>query len=326
MSSLPPLLRAALERRVALHDLSQLKAQTGDISQHYRARGISRQVIGDGAAAVAYALSRMPGTYAAVDAVLGELAARAPVFAPVSVFDAGCGPGTAALAARDRFDSLPTVTLFDHNRQFLDLAAEFEREVGHVASRVLQGDLSRLPDGTDDLVLCSYALTELSVEAMLAVARALWARTRGVLVLVEPGRPADFERLLVVRRALIEAGASLLAPCPQDGNCPLVAPDWCHFVCRFDRSRSQRQVKAGSLGYEDEKFSYLILARPGIGEAASARVIKPRSESKFEVRLALCTPTGAETRIVSSRDRAAFKAAKKRDWGDAIEAVSSEPE
>lgn len=326
MSGLPPLLRAALERRVAAHDLSALRAQTGDISQHYRARGASRQVIGDGMAAIAYALSRMPGTYAAVDAVLDELVARAQGFAPASLFDAGCGPGTAALAARDRFDSLVTVTLFDHNRQFLDLATDFEREMGYGASQVLVGDLTRLPEGAEDLVLCSYALTELSGEAMLAVARGLWARTRGVLVLVEPGRPADFERLLLVRRALVEAGAGLLAPCPQDGDCPLVAPDWCHFSRRFDRSRTQRQVKGASLGYEDEKFSYLILARPGIGRAAAARVIKPSSESKFEVRLALCTPAGTEQRVISSRDKAAFKAAKKTDWGDAIEMLPTEPE
>jgi ribosomal protein RSM22 (predicted rRNA methylase) len=77
------------------------------------------------------------------------------------------------------------------------------------------------------------------------------------------------------------------------------------------------RMKGGTLGYEDEKYSYLVVARPGIGDRAPGRVLRRPEENKFSVTLAVCAPDGLEARVVPSRDKAAFKAAKKLDWGDA---------
>ena len=152
----------------------------------------------------------------------------------------------------------------------------------------------------------------------MKVAEGLWARTAGVLVIVEPGRPRDYQRLMLVRERLVSLGGDLLAPCPHNRPCPLVAPDWCHFSQRLARTKDHMRLKGASLGYEDEKFSYLVLARPGIGASASGRVIKPTAENKFSVTLELCAEAGLEQRVVPSRDKPAFKAAKKLDWGDAL--------
>ena len=110
----------------------------------------------------------------------------------------------------------------------------------------------------------------------------------------------------------------MLAPCPHERACPLVEPDWCHFSVRLNRSRDHMRMKGGTLGYEDEKFSYLIVGRAGTGARAEGRVLRRPEENKFSVTLAVCAEEGLEQRVIPSRDKPAFKRAKKLDWGDAV--------
>lgn len=315
MSDLPADLAAAVRR------LAEGRKGLGDssarISEHYRQRGASRQVIGGADDAVAYALSRMPATYAAVSAVLEELQARAPEFAPKTLLDAGAGPGTAGWAVARAFEGIAP-TLMDHNRAFLALAGALAEGTALAGAELLEADLGRFELPTRyDLVTCAYALTELPDAEMLAAAERLWRHSDGILALIEPGRPRDYQRLMAVRRRLIELGGRVLAPCPHEHDCPLVEPDWCHFSVRLSRSRDHMRMKGGTLGYEDEKYSYLVVARPGIGAPAPGRVLRRPEENKFSVTLAVCGADGLEARVVPSRDKPAFKAAKKLDWGDA---------
>jgi ribosomal protein RSM22 (predicted rRNA methylase) len=314
VSELPAGLAAIIRNLAEGH--AGLADRSGRISEHYRRAGASRAVVGAPADAVAYALSRMPATYAAVSRVLEELQARAPDFAPATLLDAGAGPGTAAWASAATYEGMQK-TLFDHNREFIALAGSIAAGLADNAE-LLRDDLGSLALGRSfDLVTCAYALTELGDAALPAAADRLWQHTAGVLAIVEPGRPRDYERLLGVRDRLIGQGASVLAPCPHERACPLAAPDWCHFSVRLSRSREHMRMKGGTLGYEDERFSYLLLARPGIGMRAAGRVLRRPEENKFSVTLAVCADEGLETRVIVSRDKAAFKVAKKLDWGDA---------
>jgi ribosomal protein RSM22 (predicted rRNA methylase) len=296
---------------------SNLADRSGRISEHYRQAGTSREVVGGQSDAIAYSLSRMPATYAAVSRVLDEVIERAPDFAAQTLLDAGAGPGTAAWAAVESFDGLEA-TLFDHNAEFIDLARTIAGEIA-AETQVLRHDLTRFDlKKSFDLVTCAYALTELGDAAVLDAAERLWAHAAGVLVIVEPGRPRDYQRLMSVRARLIDLGGTVLAPCPHDRACPLVEPDWCHFSVRLSRSREHMRMKGGTLGYEDEKYSYLVVARPGIGTRTPARVIRPPEANKFSVSLPLCAPLGVELRVVPSRDKPAFKSAKKLGWGDNV--------
>jgi SAM-dependent methyltransferase len=54
----------------------------------------------DRPAALAYAAARMPACYAALEAALGEVAARRPGWRPASMLDFGAGPATAVWAAQ----------------------------------------------------------------------------------------------------------------------------------------------------------------------------------------------------------------------------------
>ena len=111
---LPAELRAALDTR--LQGLSRVETaeRAALISRTYRDGGNSGAITSE-ADALAYALARMPATYAAVTASLNALCELRPDFAPASLLDVGAGPGTATWAAAEAFPSLQDFALLDAN-------------------------------------------------------------------------------------------------------------------------------------------------------------------------------------------------------------------
>jgi ribosomal protein RSM22 (predicted rRNA methylase) len=116
------------------------------------------------------------------------------------------------------------------------------------------------------------------------------------------------------RRALASLGYHPVLPCPQEDSCPVAEPDWCHFSVRLERSRLHRHVKSGGMGYEDEKFSYVVAAPERHGLVASRIVRHPRV-GKGHIELELCTPDGLR-RVTVSSSHPAWKLARKLRWGD----------
>ncbi len=164
----------------------------------------------------------------------------------------------------------------------------------------------------------SYVLGELTPQARTAVV-AEAARAGQAVVLIEPGTPEGYLRIREARDQLIEAGLRIAAPCPHGGTCPIeVGKDWCHFSARVSRSSLHRQVKGGSLPYEDEKFSYVAATRFPTEPAASRITRKPQIR-KGLVLLELCGPEEAGlTRVnVTKRHGDLYKAARDADWGQA---------
>ena len=247
------------------------------LSEGYRRNEPSSLVIREETDALAYALTRLPATYAAAAAVFARLAEEQPSFAPTSLLDVGAGPGTATWAATSVFPTLVAATLIEPNHALLALARRFASDAEPQAVRTaayLHSALASLQsDVQADIVVASYALTELDNPE--AAAERLLQATRGALVIIEPGRPREYERLMRVRRRLAE-NAVLLAPCPHANACPLLAPDWCHFSVRLPRLRWHMLAKGASVPFEDEKFSYLVVAPHGSPLARSplARVLR----------------------------------------------------
>jgi ribosomal protein RSM22 (predicted rRNA methylase) len=145
----------------------------------------------------------------------------------------------------------------------------------------------------------------------------MWEKTRDTLLVVEPGTPAGYGRIIQLRQQLIAAGAHVSAPCPHDRACPLAAPDWCHFVQRLQRSRAHKQVKEADAPFEDEKFSYVALTRQPAAPHIS-RVLAQPAVGKGEVGAKLCTPQGLQIKEVPRRDKAAYAEARRWRWGDAV--------
>src|SRR6185437_16075333 len=143
-----------------------------------------------------------------------------------------------------------------------------------------------------------------------------WAKTRDTLVIVEPGTPAGYARIIAARAQLIAAGANVAAPCPHDNECPLTPPDWCHFAQRLPRSRAHMQMKGAEVPFEDEKFSYVTLTRAPIAQRPS-RVLTPPLIGKAETTAKLCTPDGVALAKIPRRDKAAYAYTRRWRWGDA---------
>jgi ribosomal protein RSM22 (predicted rRNA methylase) len=252
--------------------------------------------------------------------VLERLAEAAPDFAPLTLADVGCGPGTASWAAMATFDGLTDLALVDANGPLLALAESLLQD-GSAAIRSTRGDLGRTALPAAELVVAAYVLTEMADAAAIALTDRLWTVTEDVLVIVEPGTPAGWARLMAVRARLIAQGGRVLAPCPHHAACPVLAPDWCHFSQRLPRSRAHRLMKGADAPFEDEKYAYLVVARPTVPTSSHrpARVLAPPMEDKAAVSLKLCEPTGAlALRRIAKRDKEAYRAVRRADWGDAV--------
>lgn len=320
---LPATLKEALADELEGVSRRDLAARAERTSRAYRAGGGSAAVIRDADDALAYALVRLPATYAACAAVFAEVRRMAPGFAPGRLLDAGCGPGAASWAAVEAWPGLAAVAWVDASGPFLGLAGRLGRHGPEPLRRpdVLVADLAAdRPWPEADLVVASYAVAEMPDSRQGPMVRRLWAACRGLLALVEPGTPAGFRRILAARDALIDEGAEILAPCPHARACPLAAPDWCHFSVRLPRSRDHRLVKAAETPFEDEKFAYLVAARPGVApRARSPRILAHPQAGKAATVFKLCGPQGLDSRTVARRDKPAFARARRLGWGDPFE-------
>jgi ribosomal protein RSM22 (predicted rRNA methylase) len=316
---LPAELKSALDAK--LHGLSRSHAaeRSAKISETYRDGGGSGAIRTE-TDALAYALARMPATYAAVTASLNALHEIRPDFAPKTLLDIGAGPGTATWAAAEAFSSLADFAALDANTALRMLALDlFGKDTRLAGVRYAHGEARAALAAAEaaDLVVASYLVGEMNDIERAALAGLMWAKTRDTLLIVEPGTPAGYARIIALRAQLIARGAHVAAPCPHDGECPLAAPDWCHFTQRLPRSQAHRQLKAAELPFEDEKFTYVALTRTPVAQRP-ARVLAQPEVSKVEVTAKLCTPDGVVVAKTPRRAKADYARARRWRWGDGV--------
>ena len=317
---LPAELKSALDGRLRGFSRNDAAARAASISKTYRDGGGSGAIRTE-TDALAYALARMPATYAAVTASLNALVESRPDFAPAGLLDVGAGPGTATWAAAEAFPSLQDFTLLDANDALRTLALDLFsdsfrlRQVGYqrgeARSALANADAA-------DLVIASYMIGEIGAAEQKALTELMWQKTGDTLLVVEPGTPAGYGRIIALRQRLIGLGAHVAAPCPHDGRCPLATPDWCHFTQRLQRSRAHKQVKGAELPYEDEKYAYVALTRAPVTKRPS-RVLAQPDVGKVEISAKLCAPDGLAWTRIPSRSKADYARARRWRWGDAVD-------
>lgn len=284
------------------------------LSACYRAKG-KTQDINDEAMVAAYVSARMPATYAVMDTCFQALSSQ---FYPSSLLDLGAGPGTATLAALDHWPDLKIAALVEHNSSMnhfnkgllksLNAEANFE----HFQKDILNFSPSR----TYDLVTLGYVLGELNKEQQLNVLETAWKTTENFLVITMPGTPHDYQTLILARDFLIQHKGHVVAPCPHNKKCPLEGTsDWCHFSIRINRTKTHKHTKQGVLGYEDEKFSYLIISKNKTAQDFS-RIIRKPIKRPGHILLDLCTNDGIKRKIISKSQKDVYKVTSKKDWGD----------
>lgn len=339
---MPEALREAIAKELDTARVSGLRREGNELSRRYRSETVANLPHLEAAGrAEAYIATRMPATYAAIRAAMAHVATAAPDFAPRSQLDAGAGPGTAMWAAGNTWPSIERADLLEASPRITRMGqtlAESQRDVDarwHTADLVaLAGRAGRNRDPAQadpltkqadpfttqaDLVTLAYVLDELPQEAWMPLADWLWRATGQVLVVVEPGTSNGWRRILQIRARLLAAGAHILAPCPHTLECPLHAPDWCHFSQRLARSRIHRAAKDADLAWEDEKYAYIAFGRQPADQPSPARVLTRPHRASGRVHLRLCTAEGrAVETVVSKRQKDSYGAARRLEWGDAF--------
>lgn len=308
---LPGDVNAAIRKWLAESGPGSARAASGNLTTAYRA--------GQSSAAVdvaTYLVVRAPATFAAVDRALHHLAEANPGFSPNSLFDVGAGPGTASWAAMARWPGIATITMLDRDQRFIDAATALAAELkSTIDARI--GDLSAAFNTTADLVIAAYVLAELPAHAAAAAARNLWQATTDTLLIVEPGTPEGFRRIRAARDALIGSSAYIIAPCTHHAACPMEGDDWCHFRIRLARTREHMHAKNATVPFEEEPFSYLAVSRQPVVHHGT-RILAPPQETKFSRSFKLCGSQGLVTETIATRNKAAYKQARKLEWGDAF--------
>ncbi len=309
-SEMPEALKATIAQWLAHNPSIDRREASAKLSRAYAAGQSSGHVdLG------AYLTVRMPATYAAISKVLTEVTTVAPGFQPSSMLDMGAGPGTASFAAAEIWPNLARFDVIEHDHRFAAVAQTLCADVLPQAkiSKARMQDVN----GSAELVVAGYVFAEMGLPEVAQSAMWLWQNSAGVLVIVEPGTPQGFARVKAAREVLLKAGAHVLGPCTHAGGCPIAKGDWCHFKTRLARTREHLHSKAATVPFEDEAFSWIAVSRELV-PLPNRRIIGPPAVSKIGVNLKICDASGISQLMIASRDKPAYKKAKKLAWGEAL--------
>jgi len=305
---LPPALAARVDELLADVSPRELERGAAALSAQYRSRRTATLREED---VRAYAAYRLPATYAAAAAAIGAVREQRPEWEPRRALDLGTGLGVGVWAAAEAWPSLADVDALDGSDAMLAFARAAARDLQPRVSWERADLRTWRPQSTYDLVLGSYVLGELDDPARLVTTA--WAATDGLLLVVEPGTPDGYARIIEARSHAIEHGGFVTAPCPHDRACPMLGTDWCHFAVRLPRSARHRAAKGAELAYEDEKLAYVAASRTPTARAA-ARVVRHPQVRRGHVYLELCAVDGLRTELVSKRQGAKYRRARHASW------------
>jgi ribosomal protein RSM22 (predicted rRNA methylase) len=318
--NLPPALRQAIDDLLEGVSGPDLAKASEVLSQRYREEQRNDSFhLRDDLFAKAYIASRLPATFGAIKASFEAVKDIRSSFQPKTQLDVGAGPGSALWAAILVWESLELVQLLEGSPAIAKVGEKLAASLSLKTlwqTADLRGSLPGL--APHDLVTMAYVLNELEVNKREGVLTYLWSLTKDVLIIIEPGTTAGWQRLLAARTQLFALGAHILAPCAHSLKCPVEMPDWCHFSQRVSRSRLHKQAKGAELGYEDEKYIFLAVSRfPAI--LPEARILATPNSRSGLVQLKLCNQRGElEMRSVSKREGNIFKKLKRLGWGDVL--------
>lgn len=313
---LPIEFRNVTENLTAHIPLKQLISAANTISERYRSEsGAGKSLITNETEAAAYAIMRMPATIGASGSAM-EYAAERFDGEIRTMLDIGSGTGACCWAASEIFPDLDEITCLEREKAMISFGKKLMNEGDFpIACHWTDCDITNSFSKKADLVTASYVLNELTAEKREKLTSALWNSTEKLLIIIEPGTPVGFSNIKAIRKQLISSGASIIAPCPHNNECPLPEDDWCHFTARVSRTKLHKQLKGGDVPYEDEKFTYIAAVKT-TAEPCEARILRHPKIESGKITLRLCTSNGIAEKIVTKKDGALFKKARKSDCGN----------
>ena len=291
--------------------------QAQNVSKKYRENtGKGNKIITSNSEAIAYAISRMPATYCAVYSSLSQTLKKYKNEIK-TVYDIGAGTGSATWAIQELLQP-QKITCLEYEKEMLKIGERLMKKTETKASWE-QFDITKdCFQEKADLVISSYMLNELEESSRKNAIQKMWEATSGLLLLIEPGTPKGFKHILEAREILLQQNANIIAPCTHNGKCEISRDDWCSFYVRVARSGIHRQAKNGTLGYEDEKFSYIAVSREPAFENGQARILRHPQIGQGHVKVKVCTQNGIQEKTFTKKDKEVYKKVRKLDAGECI--------
>ena len=319
---LPADLLRGIDQLVQGVPIGSLRQASARLTEAYRRAGGCGSAIASTADRLAYIGARLPATFHVTRSVLENLNQCGLGGRVTSLLELGAGPAPGLWAAYEQFPSLLKSTHVEHDQEMAKLGCHLLKST-IIAQRIQSvWNGQAVPVSTDfgkhDVTLLGYLIGELDEDVRRQVLSSAWNSTQVALVVIEPGTPAGARRVLQARTWLVRQGGYVAAPCPHGRACPLPDEDWCHFSVRLNRSSLHRQLKGGTLAYEDEKYSYVVVTRSAVARCES-RVLRHPVFAPRRVTLQLCSGDGLRTQQVTRGDRADYRRARKVRWGDTWE-------
>lgn len=318
MNDLPKELLSIIETELTRFPANSLKKAREELTARYKEGDSTTPFISSEIHRTVYAVVRLPATFAVCSQVFDEIMKRMPEITYTSILDLGSGPGTATFAASLTFPGLTSASLMEQDSAMISLSKRLAVPFSKTSCKWTQKNLlesSDLPE--HELVVLSYSFGELPIEKQEELLNNCWKAAKKTLVIIEPGTPTGYSNILRARNRLISLGAHLVAPCPHAAACPMEGKGWCHFSKRLQRTKFHKLIKEGDLGYEDEKYSYIVASKEPCAKYHS-RILGTPEKHGGHSRFFICTEQGLQHKILSKRDGDVYKAARKLEWGDVL--------
>lgn len=262
---IPVELTNIVEEIAAQVNISELKKSASEVHMKYNEAKDGKSIVKSEKEVLSYAISRMPGTYAAVSMAASAAFLKTDMKIK-SLIDVGAGTGACSFAIGDIFD-LKRVTLVEREENMIKvgkLLAEKSNDVLKCGTWI-RADACDFECETADLVTASYVMNELNDKTKTLFLKKLWDESEKYILIVEPGSKEGFKNITMARDFYLSLGGTILAPCKHNMKCDLGDDDWCHFSCRISRTKLQKYVKAGDAPFEDEKYMYIAISKENIG-------------------------------------------------------------
>lgn len=315
---LPESLLVAMDRLTQSVDHKKLYKSAEELSFRYRTPSPNPQkFIQTEEECLAYLCTRFPATFAANYFVFSEILKQGLEKNISSILDLGSGSGAALWAASEIFKTVKSYTLLERDSRLITIGKELvkDSEISFDLKWVCEDYTMKIETESHDLVVISYSLGEVDSKKWEQVLLCAIERAKKYVVILEPGTPLGYKKLMKMREFLIKQGLYMVAPCPHNKPCPMLDKQWCHFSQRLPRTVLHKNLKNATLGFEDEKFSYIVVAKERYIKEGYRIINTPLRRSGF-VELDVCsTHEGLLKKKTSKKDKKFFDSVKKLEWG-----------
>lgn len=246
------------------------------------------------------------------------------------VLDWGCGTGVAVRTVLRTLQlPQPKVALYDRSALAVQFATEkIQKELPNATIVPFEAAMA-----FQGVVLLSHVITELSEAALTELLTRLQAAT--AILWVESGEQRASRKLITVRETL-RAAFYLVAPCPHQASCGLLAkenkPHWCHHFAKpptdaFTEKRWATFKAQIGIDLSDLPLSYLVLDKrpPPALPSNAGRLIGRARLYKGYAQLLICQKSGvAEYRLQERQQSEAYRQIRKEKLSTLLQLDVSE--